>query len=329
MPEGQVLEFSGLTKRFGAITAVSDLTCRVEPGRVTAFLGPNGAGKTTTLRMLLGLIRPSSGAATIGGRHYADLDEPLRSVGAVLEATGFHPGRSGAAHLRVYAQAAGIPTTRVDELLGLVGLSDAAGRKVGGYSLGMRQRLGLAAALLGDPGVLVLDEPTNGLDPEGIRWIRGFLRALAAEGRTVLVSSHLLAEVQQTVDAALIVSRGTLVFEGSLADLAYQEEPETLVDAPDRAALTAALTAAAFEYDTLRTGLLVRGVGAAEVGAVTARAGVALSALSDKGPALEEVFLEYANGTRAPRVAGPDAVVAEAPEPAPEPEPHDEEGALR
>lgn len=313
MPAGHVLEFSGLTKRFGAITAVSELTCRVEPGKVTALLGPNGAGKTTTLRMLLGLIRPTAGTATIGGRRYADLDDPTRTVGAVLEATGFHPGRSGAAHLTVYAQAAGLPRARVDDVLGLVGLSESAGRKVGGYSLGMRQRLGLAAALLGDPGVLVLDEPTNGLDPEGIRWMRGFLRTLAAEGRTVLVSSHLLGEVSQTVDAALIVSRGTVVFEGSLADLAHQDEPVTLVDSPDRATLAAAFAAQGFTVDTLRSGLRVRGVSAADVGAVAAASGLALSMLSDKGSSLEEVFLEYANGTRPPFRAVP-------PEPEPEPE---------
>ncbi|MGP6204913.1 ABC transporter ATP-binding protein [Microbacterium sp. F2] len=300
MPDGQVLEFAGLTKRFGTISAVADLTCSIQPGRITAFLGPNGAGKTTTLRMLLGLIRPTSGAATIGGRRYDELTHPLHTVGAVLEATGFHPGRTGATHLTVYAQAAGIPRSRVDEVLELVGLTHAAGRKVGGYSLGMRQRLGVAFALLGDPGVLVLDEPTNGLDPEGIRWMRSFLRTLAGEGRTILVSSHLLAEVQQTVDAALIISGGRLVFEGSLADLAYQEVPVTLVDAPDRGALIAALEDAAAPLEHLRTGIQVQGLDAAHVGAIAASAGVALSALTDRGPALEEIFLEYVNGTRPP-----------------------------
>lgn len=300
MPDGQVLEFAGLTKRFGTISAVADLTCSIQPGRITAFLGPNGAGKTTTLRMLLGLIRPTSGSATIGGRRYDELAHPLHTVGAVLEATGFHPGRTGAAHLAVYAQAAGIARSRVDEVLELVGLTHAAGRKVGGYSLGMRQRLGVAFALLGDPGVLVLDEPTNGLDPEGIRWMRSFLRTLAAEGRTILVSSHLLAEVQQTVDAALIISGGRLVFEGSLADLAYQEVPVTLVDAPDRGALVAPLEGSAVPLEHLRTGIQVQGLDAASVGAIAASAGVALSALTDRGPALEEIFLEYVNGIRPP-----------------------------
>jgi len=298
MPDGQSLEFSGVTKRFGAVTAVSDLSARVEPGRVTGFLGPNGAGKTTTLRILLGLVRATSGHATIGGRRYAELGKPLQTVGAVLEASSFHPGRTGAAHLTIYAQAAGIPRGRVDEVLGLVGLGDAGGRKVGGYSLGMRQRLGLAYALLGDPGVLVLDEPANGLDPEGIRWMRGFLRQLAAEGRTVLVSSHLLAEVQQTVDALLIISRGRLVFEGSIDDLADPTEYATVVDAPDREALTAALSAAGLPYEVLRSGLTVRGADPTAVGAAAAASGVALSALQRRGPALEEVFLDLVNGTR-------------------------------
>jgi len=298
MPDGQSLEFAGVTKRFGAVTAVSDLSARVEPGRVTGFLGPNGAGKTTTLRILLGLVRATSGHATIGGRRYAELDKPLQTVGAVLEASSFHPGRTGAAHLTIYAQAAGIPKRRVEEVLGLVGLGDAGGRKVGGYSLGMRQRLGLAYALLGDPGVLVLDEPANGLDPEGIRWMRGFLRRLAAEGRTVLVSSHLLAEVQQTVDALLIISRGRLVFEGAIDDLADPSEFATVVDAPDRGALTTALSAAGLPYEVLRSGLTVRGADPTAVGAAAAAGGVALSALQRRGPALEEVFLDLVNGTR-------------------------------
>ena len=216
MPEGQVLEFSRVTKRFGAVSAVSDFSARVEPGRVTGFLGPNGAGKTTSLRILLGLVRATEGSATIGGSSYSSLAHPLQSVGAVLEASSFHPGRTAANHLKVYAQAAGLPLARVEETLGLVGLADVGGRKVGGYSLGMRQRLGLAYALLGDPGVLVLDEPANGLDPEGIKWMRGFLRRLAREGRTVFVSSHLLSEVQQTVDSVLIISQGRLVYQGAL-----------------------------------------------------------------------------------------------------------------
>jgi len=305
MPEGLALGFSGLTKRFGAVTAVSDFTARVEPGLVTGFLGPNGAGKTTTLRVLLGLVRPTAGTATIGGLPYAKLKQPLQTVGAVLEASSFHPGRSGAAHLKAYAQAASLPTARVDEVLGLVGLADAAGRKVGGYSLGMRQRLGLAYALLGDPGVLVLDEPANGLDPEGIKWMRVLLRQLAREGRTVLVSSHLLAEVQQTVDSLLIISQGRLVFQGPLDDLADPTEHATVVDSPDRPALLAALTAADVPYELLRSGVTIRGIEPARVGAIAAAAGVALSALQQRGPALEEVFLDLVNGVRVhPSAAG-------------------------
>ncbi len=298
MPDGQVLEFSGVTKRFGAVTAVSGLTARVEPGVVTGFLGPNGAGKTTSLRILLGLVRATDGAATIGGERYAQLARPMHSVGAVLEASSFHPGRTGAAHLNVYAQAGRIPKPRVDEVLGLVGLADAAGRKVGGYSLGMRQRLGLAYALLGDPGVLVLDEPTNGLDPEGIKWIRGFLRQLAGEGRTVFVSSHLLSEVQQTVDSLLIISRGRLVFQGALEDLADPEEQATVVDSPDRAALAEALRTAGLPFEVLRSGLTVRGVDPIAVGQAAAGSGVALSSLQRRGPMLEEVFLDLVDGIR-------------------------------
>jgi ABC-2 type transport system ATP-binding protein len=304
MPEGQVLEFSAVTKRFGGITAVSDFTARVEPGRVTGFLGPNGAGKTTTMRILLGLVKATSGTATIGGTPYRRLRHPLQSVGAVLEASSFHPGRTAANHLTVYAQAAGIARTRVDEVLDLVGLSDAAGRRIGGFSLGMRQRLGLAYALLGDPGVLVLDEPSNGLDPEGIRWMRGFLRGLAREGRTVFVSSHLLTEIQQTVDDLLIISRGRLVFQGGLDELADPTETATVVDAPDRGALVAALRAAEVPFEVLRSGLTVRYSSPADVGEVAAGAGVALSSLQRRGPALEEVFLDLVNGVRVHPSAG-------------------------
>ena len=221
MPSGGVaVAFSGLTKRFGSLTAVDDLTFTVAPGRVTGFLGPNGAGKTTTLRMLLGLVRPTSGTATIDGRPYVDLDRPLAVVGAALEATDVHPGRSGRDHLRTIATAAGIPDRRVDELLELTAIPAFARKRAGGYSTGMRQRLALAQSLLGDPGLLVLDEPTNGLDPEGIRWLRGFLRHLCHDqGKTVLVSSHLLQEVEQTVDDVVIISNGSLVRQGPMADL--------------------------------------------------------------------------------------------------------------
>jgi ABC-2 type transport system ATP-binding protein len=210
---------TGLTKRYGPVTAVDGLTVTVEPGQVTGFLGPNGAGKTTTLRMLLGLVSPTAGSALIGGRRYADLRAPRQAVGAVLEATGFHPGRTGRDHLRILAEAGGIPAARVAAVLGRVGLDEAADRRVRGYSLGMRQRLGLAAALLGDPQVLVLDEPANGLDPSGMAELRDLLRGLAAGGRTILMSSHMLSEVAQTVDRVIIITGGTLRFAGPLGEL--------------------------------------------------------------------------------------------------------------
>ena len=209
----------GLTKRFGDVLAVDRLSFQVDEGTVAGFLGPNGAGKTTTLRMLLGLVDPTSGTATVGGRRYRDLPDPVRRVGAVLEAGGFHPGRSARDHLRIQATAAGLPQTRIDQVLEQTGLAGAARRRVGGFSLGMRQRLGLAAALLGDPEVLILDEPANGLDPEGVHWLRGLVRGLAAEGRTVLVSSHLLAEVAKTVDQVVIVDEGRLVTQAAMAEL--------------------------------------------------------------------------------------------------------------
>jgi ABC-2 type transport system ATP-binding protein len=210
----------GLTKRFGEVVAVDDLTFDVPPGRVTGFLGPNGAGKTTTLRMILGLIRPTAGEALVGGRRFDQLAQSRRTVGAVLESTGFHPGRRGRDHLRVVARAADLPAERVDEVLEQVGLADRSHHRVGGYSLGMRQRLGLATALLGDPDVLILDEPANGLDPAGVAWLRDLLRDLAARGRTVIVSSHVLSEVAQTVDHLLIVGGGQLRYAGPLAELA-------------------------------------------------------------------------------------------------------------
>jgi ABC-2 type transport system ATP-binding protein len=213
------IEVLGLTKSFGPVRAVRELSFTAPAGQVTGFLGPNGSGKTTTLRMLLGLVRPTAGRALIGGRPYEQWPVPRRTVGALLEASGFHPGRSGRDHLRVLASAAGIPDDRVGTVLERVDLTDAADRRAGGYSLGMRQRLGLAAALLGDPEVLILDEPANGLDPAGMAWLRALLREEAARGRTVLVSSHVLSEVAQTVDHVVIISDGTLRFDGPLHDL--------------------------------------------------------------------------------------------------------------
>ncbi|MEV4244166.1 ATP-binding cassette domain-containing protein [Streptosporangium canum] len=209
----------GLTRHFGHVAAVTDLSFTVEPGVVTGFLGPNGAGKTTTLRMLLGLVRPTSGTATIGGRRYADLPHPARTVGAVLDASSFHPGRSARNHLRVYGDMIGCSERRIDEVVDLLGMPEFADRPVRGFSTGMRQRLNLATAMLGDPPVLVLDEPSNGLDPEGIAWLRRFLRAMADEGRTVLVSSHVLSEAEQMVDQVLVIRRGRLMSAGPLAGL--------------------------------------------------------------------------------------------------------------
>lgn len=286
---GAVIEIQSLTKRFGGTTAVDDLTFRVEPGVVTGFLGPNGAGKTTTLRSLLGLVAPTSGRATFDGRAYAALPDPLRTVGTALEASSFHPGRSGRDHLRVAAAAAGIPDRRVDEVLEWVGLGPAGRRRAGGYSLGMRQRLGLAFALLGDPGALVLDEPINGLDPEGIRWIRGFLRSLAAEGRTVLVSSHLLSEVQQTVDRVVIISHGRLAFEGTLD--ALETGTRVHVDAVDRTALARALEAAGGIVEISDDGLHVGVLDADAIGRSALAAGIPLKLLAPEREGLENVFL--------------------------------------
>jgi ABC-2 type transport system ATP-binding protein len=217
------ISVESLSKDFGPVRAVDDLSFTVVPGQVVGFLGPNGSGKTTTLRALLGLVRPTLGRALIGGRPYAELPHPARQVGAVLEARAFNPGRTARDHLRVACTEARVPQRRVDEVLELVGLEQAADRRAGGFSLGMGQRLSLAAALLGDPGVLILDEPVNGLDPSGIRWLRALLRSLAAESRTVLLSSHLLAEVEQTVDEVIIVDRGRLVGRHQVGAVSLEE----------------------------------------------------------------------------------------------------------
>jgi ABC-2 type transport system ATP-binding protein len=214
-----LIEVRNLTKRFGSVLAVDDLSFTVDAGTVAGFLGPNGAGKTTTLRMLLGLVQPDTGTATINGKAYRDLAEPLHQVGAVLEASGFYPGRTARSHLRVQAMLSQADPSRIDDVLELVDLTGAADRRIGGFSLGMRQRLGLATALLADPALLILDEPANGLDPDGVRWLRNLLRGLAAEGATVLVSSHILAEVAQTVDEVVILDRGRLVTKAPLAEL--------------------------------------------------------------------------------------------------------------
>jgi ABC-2 type transport system ATP-binding protein len=289
----------GLSKRFGRVQAVSDLGFTVEPGSVTGFLGPNGAGKTTTLRMVLGLERPDAGTATFSGAPYASLPEPVTTVGAVLE-TAFHPGRSGRNHLRVYCRAAGLPVSRADEVLTEVGLADAGDRRAGGYSLGMRQRLALATALLGDPSVLVLDEPANGLDPEGIQWLRGFLRHLAHEqGRTVLVSSHLLSEVEQTVDRVIIVGAGRLVREASIDELRSGSDGAgtVLVRSPDAARLADALRAQGSTVTEEDGGALaVPGTTPAEVGRRAFAAGIELHELRSRTSGLEEIYFQLTAG---------------------------------
>lgn len=287
-----MIEISGLTKTFGRVRAVDDLTFTVQPGRVTGFLGPNGAGKTTTLRCLLGLVRPTAGTATFGGQNYQDLARPVEKVGAALEATNFHPGRSGRNHLRTLCLASGLPTDRADEALERVGLGDAADRRTFSYSLGMRQRLQLASVMLGDPEVLVFDEPANGLDPEGIAWLRQLLRHYAGLGRTVLVSSHVLAEVEQTVDDVVIISQGRLVRAGPLAELVSQGH-HVIVRTPDVERLTVALRGQAevSAEITPPDQLLIHGLSTAEVGRLALNSGVELHELREAATDLEQVFL--------------------------------------
>ncbi len=281
-----------LSKRFGSIVAVHDLSFTLAAGTVTGFLGPNGAGKTTTLRMLLGLAAPTTGRALVLGRPYAELDHPALSVGAVLEATDFHPGRSGRDHLRTLARAVGIPDSRADEVLGIVELQTAGRRRVKGYSLGMRQRLGLAGALLGDPELLILDEPANGLDPEGVRWLRDFLRAFASQGRTVLISSHVLAEVAQTVDQVLIINHGRLVIESSLQDLTSSVGGTVRVRTPRPDQLSEALRREHLDATREDQTLYVRGAESDRVGEIAFAAGIPLHELITEGSSLEEIFLE-------------------------------------
>jgi ABC-2 type transport system ATP-binding protein len=293
------VEVSGLTKSFGSVRAVDGLSFTVEPGSVTGFLGPNGAGKTTTLRMLLGLETPDAGQATFDGKRYAQLTEPVRTVGAVLE-TAFHPARSGRNHLRVYCRAAGLPVSRADEVLAQVGLADAARRRAGGYSLGMRQRLALATALLGDPAVLVLDEPANGLDPEGIQWLRGFLQHLAhAEGRTILVSSHLLAEMEQTTDRVVIIGAGKLVREGSIAELRAGADGAgtVLARSPEVHRLAEALRADGHQVQSEDgDSLTVTGIATADVGRYAFGAHIELHELRSLSSGLEDIYFRLTAG---------------------------------
>jgi ABC-2 type transport system ATP-binding protein len=283
----------GLSKQFGPVAAVQNLSFVVEPGSVTGFLGPNGAGKTTTLRMLLGLVTPSAGTALINGRPYHQLGNPAQVVGAVLENEGFHPKRTARQHLRVYAAAIGAPDQRADEVLALVGLTPAANRKAGEFSLGMRQRLALATALLGNPQVLVLDEPSNGLDPEGIAWLRNFLRAYAREGRTVLVSSHLLSEVEQTIDQVVIISHGMTRYYGSLDQLRSSQQSRVLVQAADPNALVTELQGAGYQVEPVPDGRVsVVGATRQQVGDVAAKAGIALYGVEEDRADLEKLFFQ-------------------------------------
>jgi ABC-2 type transport system ATP-binding protein len=294
MAEGTgVITADHLSKRFGRVVAVDDLSFRLEHGTITGFLGPNGSGKTTTLRMLLGLVRPTSGTPLLFGESYPRIANPARRVGAVLEATDFHPGRSARDHLLMLAYAADLPASRADEVLAKVDLAQVGRRRVGGYSMGMRQRLGLAAALLGDPELLILDEPANGLDPEGVHWLREFLRGFAAEGKTVFVSSHVLAEVAQTVDDVVIINNGKLVTVSSLADLLARSTHGTHVVAPEAEELQELLRARGHEARVLDTHeLLVVGATPAEVGEIAGAAGLFLHELSSSTSNLEDIFLE-------------------------------------
>jgi ABC-2 type transport system ATP-binding protein len=300
------LEIDSVTKRYGHEVVVDDLSFTVAPGRVTGFLGPNGAGKSTTMKILLDLASADSGHATIADTRYRDLKDPARTVGVVLEPNAFHPGRSGRNHLRILADVAGIPPGRIDDLLEMVELSHAADRHVGGYSLGMRQRLGLAAALLGDPSVLVLDEPGNGLDPQGIRWLRDLLRARAAAGGTVFVSSHLLAEVEHLADEVVVINRGRLVATGALAEL---QQAGTSVRTPEPGRLTQLLRdAGATVHIGTESELVVRGVGITDIGDRACAAGIALHELIPQAGSLEELFLDWTSNDNT-HLSGTDTAV--------------------
>lgn len=294
-PAAGVIEVSGLSKQFGPVHAVQDLSFTVAPGRVTGFLGPNGAGKTTTLRMLLELATPNAGAASIGGRRYSEYHQPARHVGAALEAASFHPGRTARDHLRVYAPQIGVGEQRVTEVLAAVGLTDAADRRAGGFSMGMRQRLALATTLLGDPQVLLLDEPANGLDPEGIAWLRRFLRYLAGQGRTVLVSSHVLSEVEQTVDDVVIISRGRLVKACPLRELEAMARPAVRLSSPDAQGVAALVAengwGPATRFDSPDSAIIYDRT-CPEVGEAAYARGLRLHQLSPAGTSLEALFLQ-------------------------------------
>jgi ABC-2 type transport system ATP-binding protein len=287
-----------LTKRFGAVTAVEDLSFTAQPGRVTGFLGPNGSGKTTTLRTALGLLQATAGDVTFDGTHYWDLPNPGRQVGAALEASSFHPGRTALAHLRMLAPTLGVSDSRCWEVLELVGLQAQAKRRVGQFSLGMRGRLQVAVALLGDPATLLLDEPTNGLDPEGITWIRALLKTMATQGRTVLISSHLLGEVEQTVDDVVIIAHGRLAHASALADLEHLGQPRTVVAAADPTALATLIQTQDWSAQPWGddAAMLVTGPAAETIGHAAFQAGVELTQLASQRAGLEQAFFQLTEG---------------------------------
>ena len=299
-----VIEVVGLTKCFGTTSAVQDLSFSIEPGAVVGFLGPNGAGKTTTLRMLLGLVEPTAGTATFAGCRYQELSQPLRHVGAVLDGSNAHPGRTARQHLHIQAVAVGVPVVRVDEVLDRVGLTGAADRRTGGFSLGMRQRLGLAAALLAEPEILILDEPANGLDPEGVRWLRELVRRHAADGHTVLVSSHNLAEVAQTVDEVVILNRGQLVTQSRLEDLTAGKGPIVRIRSPRAADLRVLLSAdGATVADVGPDGIEVGGSTAERIAAIAAEHAIPVVESTTETVNLEDVFFALVQASDTAEVA--------------------------
>ncbi|MEJ6013129.1 ABC transporter ATP-binding protein [Corynebacterium sp. H127] len=292
-----MIEVTNLSKHYGKVRAVDDLTFAVKPGVVTGFLGPNGAGKSTTMRMIVGLDRPTEGIALIDGKHYKDLKNPLREVGTLLDAKAVHPNRSAAKHLKWIAQSNGIPSSRVDEVLGLVGLSEVAGKSAGGFSLGMGQRLGLATALIGDPGVLILDEPVNGLDPEGIRWVRSFLKSLAAEGRSVLVSSHMLSEMALTADDLVVIGQGRLIAETTTYDFVKNSsKTHVLVRSENMQEFEAVLGEEQIVYaketdEEGRPVLVIDDQTTDYIGALAYSTGILLQQLSERKASLEDAFI--------------------------------------
>ena len=295
-----MIEVQQLAKRYGEKTAVADLTFTVRPGVVTGFLGPNGAGKSTTMRMIMGLDHPTSGTALVNGKRYAEHRAPLREVGALLEARALHPGRTARAHLTALAATAGLPKSRVAEVLDLAGLTPVADRRVGGFSLGMGQRLGVATALIGDPATVVLDEPVNGLDPDGVLWIRTLTRRLAAEGRTVFLSSHLMSEMAQTAEHLIVVGRGRLLSDSSTADFIHHAGGESVrVRSPRAGELTGLLAGEGVTVTSEQSGLLdVRGLDAASIGDRALAAGIALHELTVVRPSLEDAFMTLTRDER-------------------------------